>query len=142
MPKSKSKNNEPPRQLAEETEDLSGQEPEDGIEEWMAKYTGENHMTWFLGILKTHANKAVRELLPQFEGQFNEKRSRQEDIKKELEDLQSENKKLHSSVEKLQYQLHKKEERINELVLKKDNIEQKDFINDVQMVGLEESVSE
>ncbi len=76
---------------------------------WLNNNTGENHMTWFIGILKTHARKAVKELLPGFEGEFSEKIDKKcQDIMQKLDELKAENKKLHRSVEKLEYQLHKK----------------------------------
>ena len=45
-------------------------------------------------------------------------------------------------MEKLQFQLHKKDVKLDELVVKVDCIEQKEFKNEVQMVGLDECASE
>ncbi len=65
------KNSEIPNQPASKCEETPEQEDLE-TEEWMAKYTGENHMTWFIGVLKTHAAKAVKELLPELEKQIME----------------------------------------------------------------------
>ncbi len=137
MPKTKKKGEETPE---EPSSPIQG---DDGTEEWMSKYLGENQMTWFVGIIKTHAKKALRETMPELERSLNEKVVKvQLKAAEDVEELKSENKKLRRMVEKLQFQLHKKDAKINELVVKIDCIEQKDFINEVQMVGLDESTSE
>ncbi len=143
MPKDKKKMNDKlPDQSTTAAEENPVEEEED-TDEWMSKYVGENQMTWFVGIIKTHSKKVIKETLPELEKNFNEKieqvrRKASEDI----EALKSENKKLTRVVERLQFQLHKKDVKINELVVKVDSIEQKEFNNDVQVVGVEESESE
>ncbi len=141
MPKDKKKKKDDQSdQSCEPREDISVEEEETAA--WLAKYTGENHMTWFVGILKTHASKAVREIMPELERTLNEKiENVQRKASKDIEAMRSENKKLRRAVERLQFQLHKKEVKINELEVKVDCLEQKDFINEVQMVGLAESAS-
>ncbi len=142
MPKDKKKKKDDQPDQCEQREDISLEEEEETAA-WLAKYTGENHMTWFVGILKTHASKAVREIMPELERKFNEKIEKvQRKASEDIEAMRSENKKLSRAVERLQFQLHKKEVKINELEVKVDCLEQKDFINEVQMVGLAESASE
>ena len=100
-------------------------------------------MTWFVHIIKTHASKGAKELLPEFESQFMHKIDKRfQDINENLVDLQSENKKLRRSVENLQFQLYRKDVKISEMVVKLDCIEQKELTNDVQIVGVEESLTD
>ena len=132
----KKKNDEPQKQPENPPEeDLSEADMDQAdIDEWMAKYIGENKMT--------HTGKAVKEMLPELEQQLTQKiNKRYEDTNKEIEDLRSKNKRLHRSIEKLQYELQKREDKISELVVTIDSIAQKEFINDVQVVGLTESPS-
>ncbi len=142
MPKSKKKKDDKlPNQSTTPIHETPVEEDED-TEEWMSKYIGENQMTWFVGIIKTHASKAVREILPEIEKTFNEKIEKvRRKASEDIEELKSENKKLTRVVERLQFQLHKKDVKINELMVKVDSIEQKEFSNDVQVVGVEESES-
>ncbi len=87
--------------------------------------------------------KALKELIPDFEGRLTQKiENRYQETSKILEELQTENKKLRRSVEKLQFQLNQKDEKIADMAVKLDSIEQREFINDVQIVGVEESSSE
>ncbi len=141
MPKSKKKTEVPNQPDSEKEEDTPSAEQEDN-DEWMSKYIGENQMTWFVRIIKTHATKAFKELIPDFEEKLTQKiEERYQETKHELESLQSENKKLRRTVDKLQFQLHKKDEKIKELVVKIDAVAQNELKNDVQMVGLEETQS-
>ena len=88
MPKSKKKT-EVPDQPDSEKEGGSPTEEEEETDEWTAKYIGENQMTWFVRIIRTHAGKALKELIPDFEGRLTQKiEKRYQEITNELESLQ------------------------------------------------------
>ncbi len=141
MPKSKkNRDDKSPERSTAPSEEFP--EEEEDVDEWMSKYIGENQITWFVRIIRTHASKAIRDKIPELEKTFNEKLAKvQQKASEDVEELRSENKKLNRALERLQFQLHKKDAKINELMVKIDSIEQKEFCNDVQVVGVEESES-
>ncbi len=165
MPRGKSKKKSEPEPVeVEEPEEADSCQSDAEVDtEWAKKYTGENQMTWFRTIIRAQATdvmkdiiasevqKLMKDALADTKRQVNEFQSKISQLEEQntklkasidIEELRSENKKLRRNVEKLQFQLHQKDVKLKELVVKLDCIEQKDYRNEVQMVGLDESTSE
>ncbi len=134
----------------EETEESCQSDPEVD-NEWLQKYMGENQMTWFRKIIRAQATDIMKNIIAQeVQHHMNDmiasvKRENENAIKAAnnmIEVLKADNDKKQRRIEKLEFLLHKKDDKINELLVKVDNIEQKEFECDVQFVGVEEAKTE
>ena len=134
----------------EEAEESCQSDPEVD-NEWLQKYMGENQMTWFRKIIRAQATDIMKNIIAQ-EVQHhmkdmiaNVRRENETAIKESnnmIEVLKADNDKKRRRIDKLEFLLHKKDDKINELLVKVDNIEQKEFESDVQLVGVEETKTE
>ncbi len=153
----KKKGGETPDTLTEQSEEPLPPAQEKSDEEFLQKYSGENSQAmWFRNIIRAQAKHVmeeaiadevqkatgnIKQLLPEFESQILQNVNKKfQETSKIIEELQTENKKLRRSVEKLQFHLNQKDEKMAELAIKLDSIEQREFTNDVQIVGIEESI--
>ncbi len=140
-------------------EGLAAEEDTD-TEEWMSKYIGENQMTWFVGIIKTHAGKALKEMLPALEEQFAAKinskfeetmkvidnlrsnvqllSSKVQDMSDEIGNLQQSDAKQRRKIEQLQQNNADVKSSLRNADIMIDVIQQKQYHKDLQIVGMPE----
>ncbi len=149
--KKKSKTNKMSNEVSTESEMEDRSPVQEDVDELMSKYMGENQMMWFRTIIRAQATDVMKDIIAQ-EVQFHMKdliakiqRDHEIAIKEVhnmINDLKSDNAKKQRRIERVEFLLQKKNDKINDLIAKVDNMEQKEYVNDIQIVGLEESKSE
>ncbi len=144
-------------QVDEEVDSSPDSEPE--VDESLQKYIGEeDKVLWFRNIIRVQAKhvmdetimeemkKATKQLEAELQEMLanvtNEHKKYMKEARETMEALQSENKKKQRRIEKMEFLIQKKDEKINELLIKVDSLEQKEYVRDVQIVGLPETKSE
>ncbi len=137
----KKKGGETPDHVPEQSEEPLPPAREKSDEEFLEKYTGENSQAiWFRNIIRAQSKHVMQETIAQ------EIQKATSDIQLQLkqaldmiEDLKSENQKRKKQIERTEFMPHKKDEKIKELLVKIDKIEQGQNNSSIQIVGLPES---
>ncbi len=138
MPKSKKKTE---RETPDHPEEPLPPAREKSDEEFLRKYSGENTQAmWFRDIIRAQAKQVMKETLAEevqkaisvIQLQLNQALDK-------IEDLKSESQKQKRRMERMEFELYKKDEKIDELLVKFDSLEQSQYQQSVQIVGFPEN---
>ncbi len=119
------------------------------------EFFSNDQVLWFRNIIRAQGKDVLKELFDEKWRKLNEENealkqqlteqqaSNLEQFKRdELADFKTENQRLHRRIERLELEGHKKSQKILELQTELDKMEQKQYENDVQIVGLKETENE
>ncbi len=103
----------------------------------------QDHCTWLLNIIRIHAKKMAKELLEEYKStEFLQLREELNTLKrnyrKDIDELTKRDQMKSRQIERLQQDLHLKDTKLQEMLIKVDLIEQEQYGNEVQLVGLPE----
>ncbi len=117
-----------------------------------AELPNQDHCTWFLNIIQIHAKKIAKQLLDEQKTQLfarmkdelvaikTASKAETDELRRKIEELQRSDERKKNLIEQLQHELRIQGETIQETFVKVDNVEQMHYENDVQLVGLPESL--
>ncbi len=103
----------------------------------------QDHCTWLLNIIQIHARKMAKELLEEHKrSEFLQLKEEFDSLKrnyqKDIDEITKRDEMKTRQIERLQQELHLKDTKLQEMLIKVDSIEQEQYENDVQLVGLPE----
>ncbi len=142
MPKGKKKKDgETSNYVREQSEEPLSPVQEKSDDEFLQKYTGENSQAiWFRNIIRAQSKHVMEETIAQeVQDATNNIQLQLKQALDMIENLKSEDQKRKRRIERLEFMLHKKDQKIEELRVKVDQIEQGQHNSSIQIVGLPES---
>ncbi len=103
----------------------------------------QDHCTWLLNIIRIHSKKMAKDLLEEHKRTElmplkEELESLKRNYRRDIEELTTRNERKTREIERLHQELDLKDTKIQEMLIKLDSMEQVQYENDVQLVGLPE----